>query len=429
MMFGINAGDSLNPVFLKEVRQNLSNRSFIMITACIIALELLMMILFYTTDQFSLSHSLSRDFKENAAFFLYLLNASSVILASIITATRWNSEAGVEGMDPAISTPFSPFKIILGRSMSSWLLCFYLLLAASPFLFILLASESITIAHYLVFLSWLTMVVQAMVFGFSSPIKDVKKKYPQVWAMLYIIVGSSPLSFVLSSGKADYCILMWAFTALIFLSAVATTTPYVLNIARPLKSALVGISLLLLILGWTDRELFGMWGFWMLITGAATMLFGAAERLDPTFRMQLDSPRNPILRFLNIFISSGVISSLLLGALLCGIGVAVLKSDFNLILVLIFFAFYAETVILLRVYLKLQYATALASVIAITHILTVFSYFYDFRFALWLVPWGNTTPDRLYIGLTLVAIATIALLPQIIKTFALYMEKPQDKIS
>lgn len=431
-MFDINTSDSLNPVFLKELRQNFSNRSFRIIMLIVLLLEVLMIISLYSVNIFDLNHIQLEDFEQRLDGFLYFSNAVSIVLATILMTIRWNQEAGVESLDPALCTPFSPFRIVLGRTLSSWLLCLSLLAITLPLLIIMLYSNNIKLSDYVVFISWLIMFVQVMIFGGSIPQKDKKIKSIPVLVILYVIFGNLLLVSFLSSdsiSRPGFVILMLAIAALAFLSTVMAIMPYVWNIAKPLKTGLICTGLIITSLYWLDAKCGPeLSGYWLLIIGGLTMLGAAAERLDPTFRMQLDSPANPLLRFLNIFISSGAIPGLFLGALLCGGGVVILYQHYNLLLFLIFFAFYAETVILLRIYMKMQFTPALVTTLCFNYFPAVFTCFYELKWFTLLTPFGSITPIRLYIGLALLAVTTIALLPQIIKTFVVYMEKPKNKI-
>ena len=107
--------DRLNPVFVKEIRQSLHDKS-IAVSATLLAAGQLFMWFLHALGW----HEDGAGIKDVANSLGMGGTLLTVLLLLVHFALRGGGERNQEGFDPALGTGYPPWKIVLGKTAAAW---------------------------------------------------------------------------------------------------------------------------------------------------------------------------------------------------------------------------------------------------------------------------------------------------------------------
>ena len=126
-----NLGESLNPVFVKEMRQYFQNRRMV------IFMGLLLIAQFVVALFFSSAMTLDADGDEGVAFFILIICAGaglSVLLCSIGAEQRFAEERSDKELNYSMLTTLKPSAVILGKLEGAMVMILCIFSMLLPFL-------------------------------------------------------------------------------------------------------------------------------------------------------------------------------------------------------------------------------------------------------------------------------------------------------
>ena len=191
-----NLGESLNPVFIKEMRQYFQNRRMV------IFMGLLLLVQFIVTLFFSSAMTFDSDGEEGVVFFLIIIFAGaalSVLICSIGAEQRFAEERSDKELNYAMLTTLRPASIIWGKLEGAlvMLLCIFSMLL--PFLTAAYFMRGLSVASLLLTLYILPVLLLTTLAGIFAGTFGLK------WlSILYFIgllnfaIGVVPFGFAIA---------------------------------------------------------------------------------------------------------------------------------------------------------------------------------------------------------------------------------------
>ena len=334
-----NVAESLNPVFVKEMRQYFQNRRMV------IFMGLLLVAQFICTLFFSSAMTFDADGSEGVAFFLLIIFAGailSVLICSIGAEQRFAEERSDKELNYAMLTTLKPSSIILGKLEGAMVMILCIFSMLLPFLTAAYFMRGLSAASLLLTLYLFPILVLYTLAGVFAG------TFGQKWVtILYFIgivnsaFGFVPFAFSLADELMDSAALepvFWGMLlveyevaalvgVLLFLLSLAVISPPKSNRLLPAKIYLFALPILSLILmapyyilfAGPDypHEVFYFLEFLFCAFSIGVLAFIALfETPTNSIRVYMKCPRNFIGRCLHFLFSSGFSGSVILAILL-----------------------------------------------------------------------------------------------------------------
>ena len=330
-----NIGESLNPVFIKEMRQYFQNRRMI------VFMGLLLLAQFICTLFFSSAMTFDADGDEGVAFFLLIIFAGailSVLICSVGAEQRFAEERSDKELNYAMLTTLSPAAIIRGKLEGAMVMILCIFSMLLPFLTAAYFMRGLSAASLLLTLYLFPILVLNTLAGILAG------AFGQKWVtILYFVAlvnsafGIVPLGFTLAEELMDRAALdpvFWVMLlveyefafmlgVMLFLLALAVVSPPKSNRMLPAKIYLFAMPFLALamiapyyiLFAGPDYppEMFYVFEYLFCAFSALVLAFIALfEAPTNSIRVYMKCPRNPLGRFFHFLFSSGFSGSIIL---------------------------------------------------------------------------------------------------------------------
>ena len=347
--------DSLNPVWVKEMRQMLNGRALLGSVAALIIVGLL----------FSYLGSCWRGSYQgdDAVFFWYLFCYWVILLIPVLECvSRWHYERGQDCLTPEYTTSLSSFTILNGKLLAALTSTLILFLIGLPvFCFLFFLSKWPFIDYFILFLPNYLMTVMLLFLLCLLPQR--KKTSPGslpglvLIGLLFWIAVFVLLAMILSPSRLapdpDNAPILFHSSLLSLSAAVecyfwchARLLPARAN--RMLLPRIAGLILCLLFIPADGVYSFNT-GVVFSVYGVINILTASFERFELTERCRDELPKQPIPRLIVLFFSSGAYSGLIYGMVFLAAG-AVWKGMETVTFhsVCFYFLFYALLALVIR---------------------------------------------------------------------------------
>ncbi len=333
-----NIGESLNPVFIKEMRQYFQNRRMI------IFMGMLLLVQFICTLFFSSAMRFSNDDNSSGVGFFLLIIFAGAILAVIICAIgaeqRFAEERSDKELNYAMLTTLRPASIIMGKLEGAIVMLFCIFSMLLPFLTAAYFMRGLSAASLLVTLCLFPVLVLyslAGIFAGAFGMKWITGLYfvgifgsmvflmPFAFSIVDDLMNRSDLGTEFWVGILIEYKLAFLLGVMIFLLALAVVSPPKSNrfcAAKAYIFALPAIALVLmipyyLIFGGSgtsyDRDFFYVIEFIFCVFSFGIMtLVAVCEPPVNSMRVFMKCPRNVLGRVLHFLFSSGFAGTVLL---------------------------------------------------------------------------------------------------------------------
>lgn len=307
----IHFSDHLNPVFVKEWRQNLHDKSVG------IAFSLL------AAGQLILWYIRAVGGPDTPTEEMYFAGFVGTILVQFVLlvhfAIRAGKERGREGFDPALGTGYPPWKIALGQTAAAWSVIGALLVIFLPGLYLLdctLPGAELPLSLAALFLTG--QFCQCACAG-----KQLKNFQAPLLLLLGIWSAGSLFTVLENVDKNNLKQLLvvcggFLFVGIIFFCGQITLYSHPrADRSIPVKIALLATVLYFVLCGYLELQVSFVDHRVMTGCTAGIFLFWIFfERKTPTRRQLAQAPRNILFRSLYFFITSGAVPALFTGTLL-----------------------------------------------------------------------------------------------------------------
>ena len=330
-----NLGETINPVFIKEMRQYFQNRRMLLLMGALLIGE------FVLTLFFSSALSLDNDSDSGVTFFLLVITGGcilSIFICSVGAEQRFAEERSDKELNYAMLTTLRPVSIIWGKLEGPlvMLLCIFSMLL--PFLTAAYFMRGLSAASLLITLYILPILLLSTLAGILAG------SFGMRWVnVLYFIglgnfcLGMVPVGFSVAEDLMDSNVFQpefWIFLlveyelafligTLIFLLAVAIISPPKSNrmfLPKLYLFALPGLALLIIapyyvLFAGPDfpHEMFYTVEFlFCAFSVAVLMLISLFEQPGGGIRIYMKCPRKFFGRCVHFLFSSGFPSSVLL---------------------------------------------------------------------------------------------------------------------
>ena len=340
-----NAAESLNPVFIKEMRQYFQNRRMI------IFMGLLLVAQFVVTLFFSSAMTFDADGDEGEVFFLLIIFAGaalSLLICAIGAQQRFAEERSDKELNYAMLTTLKPTSIILGKLEGAMVMILCIFSMLLPFLTAAYFMRGLSAASLLLTLYLFPILVLYTLAGIFAG------AFGQKWitVLFFVALGNSlfgivPFAFVIAEDLMDSGALDpedWigllveyevAFLAgvLLFLLSLAVVSPPKSNRLLPAKVYLFVLPFLSLLLMLPFYLVYGPTDFppdaiyfiefaFCFFSAAVFGIIAVFETPTNSIRVYMKCPRNFIGRAMHFLFSSGFSGSVILAFLILAIPVA-----------------------------------------------------------------------------------------------------------
>ena len=340
--------ENANPVFVKELRQNLRSRNIL------IFMSLMLLVLYGCTLAFTLSELKDSD-KLGTIFFLTILFAGFFLSASICffgSEQRFTKERADKELNYTLMTTLTPRTIILGKLESAMVMVPFIYSLLLPFMaaaFFMrgIPLESLLIIPFLIPILFLTALLGIFIGSFGKRAISIG-----MIVILFIMFGPGffiimpgllfAAGFMLVSGieLQDFLIMLGCeyvlsllVGILIFLLLVRNISPAKSNRSFALKVYLVLLPFITILLmlpfvifaASFKKEMFFVLEF--LFTAGVfffLLLLSFWEPLTAGVRVYMQCPTGPAGRFFHFVFSSGVSGTLILAAAIVFLPLAIL---------------------------------------------------------------------------------------------------------
>ena len=311
----IQLSDRLNPVFVKEIRQSLHDKSIAVSAALLAAGQLFLWFLY------SIGWDYHGTWKEMLSDVGLGGTFLTILLLLVHFALRSGKERLQEGFDPALGTGYSPWKIVLGKTAAAWSVAGLYLLIFLPGIYfmagewpdreLLLILPAFFLCGQLCqtislskkassFSGVLILLILLWTIGYGIRLLRSSGNIQEHWNQLLLLsFGIILMGVTLMCGQIACYLPPRADRSVPFKTAVLVTMLYFLTCCW--AGSLQNILTYSLVPGWTA-------GFFLIGS-----LF---ERREPSRRQILDAPRNMVLRSLVFFVTSGAVPALFTGTIL-----------------------------------------------------------------------------------------------------------------
>ena len=342
-----NLGESLNPVFIKEMRQYFQNRRMV------IFMGLLLLVQFIVTLFFASAMTFDADGSDGVVFFLLIVFAGaglSVLLCSIGAEQRFAEERSDKELNYSMLTTLKPSAVILGKLEGAMVMILCIFSMLLPFLTAAYFMRGLSAASLLVTVCLFPILVLYALAGIFAG------SFGQKWVTVLFFVGIFNSAFALipaffeivedlmERGSIDstfwitvlveYEIALLA-GIMLFLLSLAVVSPPKSNRLLPAKAYLFALPFLSLLMMIPYYIVYGPSDFppdvffFLEFTFCcfAAVVFGIIAIFEmPTnsIRVYMKCPRAPVGRFLHFLFSTGFSGSLILAFLVLAIPFALL---------------------------------------------------------------------------------------------------------
>ena len=311
----IQLSDRLNPVFVKEIRQSLHDKSIAVSAALLAAGQLFLWFLY------SIGWDYHGTWKEMLSDVGLGGTFLTILLLLVHFALRSGKERLQEGFDPALGTGYPPWKIVLGKTAAAWSVAGLYLLIFLPGIYfmagewpdreLLLILPAFFLCGQLCqtislskkassFSGVLILLILLWTIGYGIRLLRSSGNIQEHWNQLLLLsFGIILMGVTLMCGQIACYLPPRADRSVPFKTAVLVTMLYFLTCCW--AGTLQNILTYSLVPGWTA-------GFFLIGS-----LF---ERREPSRRQILDAPRNMVLRSLVFFVTSGAVPALFTGTIL-----------------------------------------------------------------------------------------------------------------
>ena len=340
-----NLGESLNPVFVKEMRQYFQNRRMV------IFMGLLLIVQFIVALFFASAMTLDADGDEGVAFFILIVCAGaglSVLLCSIGAEQRFAEERSDKELNYSMLTTLKPSAVILGKLEGAMVMILCIFSMLLPFLtaaYFMRGLSAVSLLITLCLFPILVLYALAGIFAGSFGLKWVTVLYfVGIFNSAFALIpaGFSIIDDLMDRSTVDagfwITVLVEYEIALLlgvmlFLLSLAVVSPPKSNRLLPAKIylfALPFLSLLLmtpfyLVYGPSDfpPDVFFFIEFAFCFFSVAVLgIIAIFEMPTNSIRVYMKCPRSFIGRCLHFVFSTGFSGSLILAFLILAIPVA-----------------------------------------------------------------------------------------------------------
>ena len=334
-----NIAESLNPVFVKEMRQYFQNRRMV------VFMGLLLVAQFICTLFFSSAMTFDADGEEGVAFFLLIIFAGailSVLICAVGAEQRFAEERSDKELNYAMLTTLKPSSIIMGKLEGAMVMILCIFSMLLPFLTAAYFMRGLSAASLLLTLYLFPVLVLHTLAGVFAG------SFGQKWiTILYFVglvnsaFGFVPLAFTLAEELMDSAVLdpiFWGMLlveyevafligVMLFLLSLAVISPPMSNRMLPAKIYLFALPFIALVLmapyyilfAGPDypHEMFYFIEFLFCAFSIAVLPFIALfETPTNSIRVYMKCPRNFFGRALHFLFSSGFSGSVILPVLI-----------------------------------------------------------------------------------------------------------------
>ena len=340
-----NLGESLNPVFIKEMRQYFQNRRMV------IFMGLLLLVQFIVTLFFSSAMTFDSDGEEGVVFFLIIIFAGaalSVLICSIGAEQRFAEERSDKELNYAMLTTLKPSSVIMGKLEGAMVMILCIFSMLLPFLTAAYFMRGLSAASLLVTLCLFPILVLYALAGIFAG------SFGQKWVtVLYFVAlvnsafGFVPFLFSVIDDLMDrsgidagfwIAVLVeyevaFLLCMMLFLLSLAVVSPPKSNRLLPAKVYLFALPFLSLLLMTPFYLIYGPSDFppdvvffiefaFCFFSVAVLGIIAIFEMPTNSIRVYMKCPRNFIGRCLHFVFSTGFSGSLILAFLILAIPVA-----------------------------------------------------------------------------------------------------------
>ena len=341
-----NLGESLNPVFIKEMRQYFQNRRMV------IFMGLLLLVQFIVTLFFSSAMTFDSDGEEGVVFFLIIIFAGaalSVLICSIGAEQRFAEERSDKELNYAMLTTLKPSSVIMGKLEGAMVMILCIFSMLLPFLTAAYFMRGLSAASLLVTLYLFPILVLYALAGIFAG------SFGQKWVtvLYFIAIINSAFGFVpflfsviddlmdKSGIDAGFWIAVFVeyevaflLCMMLFLLSLAVVSPPKSNRLLPAKAYLFALPFLSFLLrapyyaiygGTSDfpPDVFYVLEFVFCFFSSAVLgIVALFETPTNSIRVYMKCPRNFFGRCLHFVFSTGFSGSVILALLLLAIPAA-----------------------------------------------------------------------------------------------------------
>lgn len=340
-----NLGESLNPVFVKEMRQYFQNRRMV------IFMGLLLIVQFIVALFFASAMTLDADGGEGVAFFILIVCAGaglSILLCSIGAEQRFAEERSDKELNYSMLTTLRPSAVILGKLEGAMVMILCIFSMLLPFLtaaYFMRGLSAVSLLITLCLFPILVLYALAGIFAGSFGLKWVTVLYfvgifnsafaliPAAFSIIDELMDRSTVdtSFWITV-LVEYEIAL-LLGVMLFLLSLAVVSPPKSNRLLPAKAYLFALPFLSLILMLPYYIIYGPADFppdafyfiefaFCFFSVAVLGIIAIFEMPTNSIRVYLKCPLNFIGRILHFVFSTGFSGSLILAFLILAIPVA-----------------------------------------------------------------------------------------------------------
>ena len=340
-----NLGESLNPVFIKEMRQYFQNRRMV------IFMGLLLIVQFIVALFFASAMTLDADGDEGVAFFLLIIFAGAalaVLLCSIGAEQRFAEERSDKELNYSMLTTLKPSAVIIGKLEGAMVMILCIFSMLLPFLTAAYFMRGLSAVSLLITLCLFPILVLYALAGIFAG------SFGQKWVTVLFFVGIFNSAFALipaafsiiddliDRGSIDSTFWITVLVeyeialllgVMLFLLSLAVVSPPKSNRLLPAKVYLFALPFLTLLLMLPFYIVYGPSDFppdvvffiefaFCFFSVAVLGIIAVFETPTNSIRVYMKSPRNFLGRCLHFVFSTGFSGSLILAFLILAIPVA-----------------------------------------------------------------------------------------------------------
>ena len=319
--------DSLNPVWVKEMRQMLNGRALLGSAAALIIVGLLF-------SNLGMGGIYGNFQEAEQSFCFYLFCYWVILLIPVLECvSRWHYERGQDCLTPEYTTALSSFTILNGKLLAALTSTLILLLIGLPvFCFLFDSKKLLFIDYFILFVPNYLMTVMLLFLLCLLPQR--KKTSPGslpglvLIGLLFWVANFFLLTGMLSPSRRDpdpdHVPILFHVSLLAFAEAVqcyfwchARLMPVRAN--RMLLPRIAGLVLCLLFIPANGVYSFDT-GLLFSVYGVINILAASCERFELTERCRAALPKKLIPRLTVLFFSSGAYSGLIYGMVFLAAG-------------------------------------------------------------------------------------------------------------
>lgn len=301
--------DRLNPVFVKELRQSIHDRTLPFAAIAVIAVQLIAGYLLWATRFNQQGYYCESIFTGSLSLFFCML-----LVLRMIWAQRTGQERRIDGFDPQATTGYSVWRTVVGRLAAEACAIAALVLLALPW-FVILGAQGGLPPDVAGRVPYLTVSLFAAGEGFHYITSfRLGRKYSAFILVVACIWLVGIFAWPMQGSFDTFLTFLLAGIAMIC-GQVQNRMPVRADRGVWFKCALLATALFM---AWAYPDTY-LWRGGPTLRFAALygmgwlFMFGSLwERRAPSRRQIERAPRNAVLRFVSLFFGSGVLSGFLL---------------------------------------------------------------------------------------------------------------------